>query len=62
MLWRQFVSIALLLLVSASHAEKQDDSVEDGDDSFYDSRGESGSAYHANSRDGRKRLLWSFLV
>lgn len=41
MLWRKFVAVALLLLVSACIAEKEDDSIEDTDDSFYDSRGES---------------------
>lgn len=34
------MTIALLVLVSASHAEKEDDSMEENDyDSFYDSQG-----------------------
>lgn len=41
MLWRKVVPIALFLLVSACIAEKDDISVEDDDDGFYDSRGES---------------------
>lgn len=41
MLWRKVVPIALCLLVSACIAEKEDISLEDDDDGFYDSRGES---------------------
>lgn len=36
---KKIVAVALLLLVSFASAEKEDDSLEQDDDSFYDSRG-----------------------
>lgn len=40
MLLRKFTAIALLCLVSAGTVDKEDDSFEETDDNFYDSRGE----------------------
>jgi hypothetical protein len=40
MLLTKFTAIAVLFLVSSSIAIKEDDSFEENDDSFYDSRGE----------------------
>lgn len=42
---KKIVAIALLLLVSFASAEKEDDSLEQDDDSFYDSRGEFSSIF-----------------